>query len=290
MNRPRRKTGFVLVLILLLVVICGTVLASSARRCGQAALQAAAAQRDLQCRWGGSSSSLSLLSAADAVLENARRPRQAPPAQATASITMGDMSFDLLLSDESAKANMNTLAQRYQADGAGLLASLDRLQAGSRRMLPVDLHAPPVGAATSQPARYESFDQVFVVRPEELVGPDAAGVARRLTFWSQDRVNIRRADMAVLRELLQGRLNESQLVLLDQFRCTTKDFTAADVLAHLELTEGQVDELNSLTTDVSDSFSVWVTARVAGRAWHHLYVLQAGAEGSTAPRRWAYEW
>ena len=55
MRPSRRRSGFVLVMVLVVLAIAATVLAATARRSCALALRAGAAQRDLQVRWAATS-------------------------------------------------------------------------------------------------------------------------------------------------------------------------------------------------------------------------------------------
>jgi hypothetical protein len=53
MRRRPNNPGFVLLMALAILVIAGTILAASARRCCRRAIDAGSAQQDLQVHWGG---------------------------------------------------------------------------------------------------------------------------------------------------------------------------------------------------------------------------------------------
>lgn len=284
MRRQPRQSGVVLVLVLVVVLVCGVVLASAARRSGQAALQANAALRDLQFRWGAASCQSAVLPQAEALLNEERKLRAPVVAQTRRSLVLGGMTFDLIAGDESAKANVNQLA-RLHDNSAGLTVALKRVQADSRP-LPIDLRPlldPSIDAA-GQPNWYGSFDQAFTLRgPADLagtVGGTSASACQRVTVWGTGRVNIRRADVAVMREALTGLLSESDLAALDAWRRERLDFTRADAWAHLQLTKEQIDNLASLTTDTSKCHSLWVLARGRGRTWYRLYVEEQVDDGA----------
>ena len=128
MKRKRRQSGFVLLLVLVVLAVGGTLLTIAARRCGQDAIRAAAAQRDLQLRWGQWSCQTTLLPVADQMMQDLDAERDAhaaPSCELRQQVRLGELEFTLLVGDESAKANVNTLAARgveFIGPDKGLLA------------------------------------------------------------------------------------------------------------------------------------------------------------------------
>lgn len=284
-----------LVLVLVVVALCGVLLTASARRCGQRALQAVEAQRSLQFRWGASSCQAVILGNAEERLNNAWQPGADPPAEVRDHLVLGGMEFGLILSDETAKANLNVLAEQYARNSAGLLASIGKLQAGGRRVLSVEMRPLPLKTDEEEilPIRYKSFDQAFVTRsPSEFTdagGSESTLARRRMTCWGPAQVNLRRAEIPVLREVLAGIVTESQLAALADWRKKDPEYTLSDALVHMQLTEEQIDQMIPLTIEASNCHSVWVFAKGPARQWHRLYVRQAD-EGADAPQRWTFAW
>lgn len=268
-------------MVLLVLVICGTVMAAAARRSGQMALQATIAQQDIQFRWGASSCQLTLLPAAEQFLNQQPATISGPLGEASGVVVLGKMPFILLVSDETAKVNVNRLSQQYDRNTAGLLASIGRLQAGGRGVLGVELYGSLVPAATTQaasmPTQYESYEQVFAIHhPSELIGEWADGTMARqhMTLWGGGQVNLRRADRAVLREALAGHITESQLAALDRYRREHKDVTVQQIFALIKPTDDQAAALAPLVTEESDCHSLWVVAKGPARNWYRLYIAQ----------------
>jgi hypothetical protein len=281
----------VLLLVLMVVAVCGTVLAAATRRSGQSAVQANSALRELQFRWGAVSCWSAARPLADRLLDEGRTMGAPASCEARRTVVLGGMTFHLTVGDESAKANVNWLWQRHE--DAGLAIILGRLQADTRQPLRVELRpqveAPDGGVAAE---RYVSFDQVFVLRgPADLVGAPrgpTAAACRRLTFWGPGQVNLRRADLAVLREVFAGLLTESHLAALDKLRREQPDLAPTEALARLQLTKEQSDQVMPLVSDSVECFSLWVVAELQPRSWYRLFV-QMGEDGPDA-QRWTLAW
>jgi len=296
MRRCPRKSGFVLLLILVLVAICGIAMAATARRYGEKIMQSNAAVKELQFRWGACSCQRTILPQANGLLIEQCKPKATPPALMCHQVMLGGMRFNLVVGDECAKSNVNLLAKQH--DDAGMLACVRRLQGDDRRLLNVELS--PLADADAPaddsafPIKYEGFEQLFAIRhPSELGLQSLGGVSacRRLTFWSDGQVNLWRADIPVLRETLQGLLTESNLVALDELRRKTavKDLDRGKAFAKMQLTDEQTTALMPLIRETSDCFSLWVYVQGANRSWYRLYVQRQDGGGNNA-KQWVFAW
>jgi hypothetical protein len=293
-TRPR-QSGFVLVLILLVLAICGTIMAASARRCGQLGLQASRQVRDLQFRWGASSCQATLLQAAERIFEDRRKSGKAIGAEISASLTLGKMRFQLILSDESAKANVNLLAAQYGGNSAGLIASIGRLQADGPDILPTELR-PTRNVDPNEidmPVRYENFDQVFAINgAAELAGAGKrqGDTARsRITFWADGRINTNRAELPVMREVLAGLVTDLQLNEWDKMRRSEKGFSMITGFGQLQLTNDQAAAVAARITDLSVCYGLWVVANDGTRDWRRFYVELIDPSAASPPR-WSFAW
>lgn len=318
MRRPSRHAGFVLLMVLVLVLLAATVLAATARHALSRNVAAGAAQRELQRRWGARSCRDAFLARAEVLLTEAvaNDPVEIKPFLRR-SITLGRMTFDVTLADEQAKADVNRLAEDRGKEG--LASALRALQSGQTDLLEVALRptpsARPAPASRStrrrrsraarirrrlrrEPAQppaatgpaYGSFDQVFAFNhPRALFGQnDAPAVADRITFWTDGRLNYRRAERNVLREALAPVLGEGEIALLVDFRERHPDGTLGEALRRLKLTKRQRDALGPLLTDASGCHSVRIVTRGQTRDWIVLYVAPAGSDAATST--WSFEW
>ena len=327
MHERNRQPGMALLMVLVILAVAGTVLAMSARSSCERAILAATAQRNLQLKWGTLSCRAVYLPTAEQLLNKARQDDGPPPVTVRRSITLGGVSFRLLLADQQAKAGANLIAARRR--DAGLAASLRVLLADQKRPLKIELRpsAPPAGLISSVPRRYASFDQLFAAAdPADLVdfqGPGGKAAFDRVSPWGSGKVNVRRASRTVMREVLKGVLNEEELDKLCRLRQRRPRFSLEEFFLQLELTvEGgkdgssQTNEeseknkqklqrrlkvLRDALTTQSRCHSLWVTARERNerieafkkdgpaRLWHRLYVVQEGDAENDAGE-WTFTW
>jgi hypothetical protein len=284
-------------MVLVVLSVAAVVMTLAARRYAQDVLAAGAAQSELQVRWGMLSCRATVLPQADKLLADRRTPQDPVAAETEAYVLLGGTRFRLIIADELAKANVNLLALR---DGdAGLALSLNRLQvtgqAGLSRLLPIELRPTPdpPWAGAGPPARYGSFDQLFILHsPSELLSPDdEAGdtARRRLTCWGAGVVNFKRAEAAVLAEILAPALSASNVARLDQYRRSHPGCTLGQAISSFPLRREQIQEVYRVVAEESDTFSLWVQAEGRTRSWYGFYVQRPGATPDE-PLTWTFTW
>jgi len=302
MRHRRRKSGFVLLMVLVVLAISATFLASAARRSCDLALRAGSSHQQLQVKWGTLSCQAACLPAAERFLERANQPGQDPVREVRRSVALGGVKFHLILSDEQAKANVNRLV-RHRGDTT-LPSILRKLQIDRRRPLPVRLRpgqaspaAPergpaPQGPAGPEPAPYASFEQLFAfTHPSELAGPTQAeeSVVSRVTCWGSGRLNFRRAETAVLREALAGILTETEIAKLGAFRRGEPECTLAKAVEHLALSKDKAKALDQAATEASQCHGLWVIAQGPTRSWYSFHIVATRGGGADAGG-WTLTW
>lgn len=290
MRARKTKPGFILLMVLAVLAVGGTMLAIAARRCGQDAIRAGAAQRDLQVRWGQVSCQATLLPVAGQLLQeqdDQRQPNCPAACEVRQSVTLGELTFTLIVGDENAKANVNVLnnqtgGENTLAAQAALRDSLAKLQADDLRPLPAQLRPLDDSALddSPRPIRYPTYDRVLALNhPFDLAGnseDEGAAIRRRMTCWGSGQLNLRRAELPAMQAVLGPYLNNAQMALLDQARAAPKSNVQTS-LSQLQLTKSQMERVSPLVTDASDSCTLWIIAQGRNRSWYRLCVI----DGST---------
>jgi len=284
--------GYVLLMVLVVLAVAGSLLGLAARRTGEKVLSAGIAERDLQRRWAQKTLEAGCLPRAEAILRR-HKPEDGPvPASVWTTLDLGGVAWDVVVSDEQAKANVNRLAA--ERDGRALVrASLARLSDGR---WPLQILLRPVlqqtGAIRSPPLRYASLEQVYAsASPRDLLGAgaDRRGPSERVTCWGNGKVHLRRADRTVLREALGAALSEHQLARLIALREEMPEAGLATLLTELELEDEVQAAVRDRLTEVSACHSVWLVARGRTRRWYRLAVDQGGDAANDAGR-WTFLW
>ena len=287
----RHDNGYALLIVLTVLAVSSSVLAIAARRAAREASETAFAHRELQVRWGCASLEYALLPEASAILADAESRQKQPRSDVGGDVTLGGMVFRVLLADEGAKANVNAL--RRQGDDQALLRSLDRLQVDAPQRLAVRLRprAEPDITNPSLPAWYQSLDQLFDMdRPDVSSGAKAdCLILRRVTCWGSGQVNLHRADLAVIKEVLGRHVNPAQLALLDALRQSGKPFSAGQALLRMQMTTDRINAVLPLVTDVSRCYSMRIRVDDGLRQRRRLYVRQQATLGRRA-QFWSLEW
>lgn len=228
---PPRRPGYVLVTVLALLVLSATLMVAVSRAALRHAAAARLAQDDLQHRWGVISCRRAVLNHADQILAIANRSLgRVNLARVDATVKLGNQSFDLIVSDEQAKANINALLEeadvtrvesrlRQSLSGTGLLNAVRLRPTAGPIFLPAPedpAAPPPVPPPTTGPApptqtsllrlstapRVAGLGQVFEGAPvakwlRPSAGSDYSAIDL-ITLWGTGAVNIRRTSTAAL--------------------------------------------------------------------------------------------
>jgi type II secretory pathway component PulK len=302
MARGTRRTGFALLMSLVLVLLMGTVLAGLAWRSMTGALEARGAAEELQRRWAVTSLRAALLDHVEELLSEAelgdekgggawqaeKQPRKAVAAIRVTCQLAGE-DYELVLTDEQAKLNVNALmAEAGRVKAQAIVARLAAASDGqSGQNVAMNLRAVTASKGTPNAKGLSgvgAYGQVFeAASPESLVGDgQTPGLADAITCWGSGRVNVRRASDAVLAQACERVLG----------RAGARDLLAArrkDPFCELPTMLGQLagtddkqrQQLRGCLTDQSTCHGLWVIARGEQRSWFALAVGmdQAGTSG-----------
>jgi hypothetical protein len=298
-RRRKSNRGFVLLLVLVILAIAATVLASLTRANCDRALDAAGRRRSVQRRWALASLEQLLTDSAEMLLAAEETERERPVAHTSDALQLADLKIRYTLSDEQAKANVNHLAE---ASGmADVAMSIRELQAEAPRVLPVLLRPakPDASLITPAPQIYSSYEQLFALqRPEQLLdletGRQIAGW--NITCWGSGRLHYKRSSRQVLRRRLAGLLNETQIETFVTFLAEHPDCTKSEALDAIDLgrlprkkREQIRGELEDILTEASGCFALWLVADDGRRTWLRLTVRQ-DADDRIDKRTWRFTW
>lgn len=325
MNDRSRQSGFVLLMALVLVLLAGVTLAAVARRSMVGALESETAADALKRRWAVRSCRRTLLGEAERILDEAERGAAEPEAaggdvvkggatgrggempsrsyandpirELRARFELAGIDYELVLTDEQAKLNVNALLAR--ADRAETQAVVSSLLAG----ISVQPGPPPTVRLRTLAGREQALEQrglrlkaggygqVFEdASPQRLLGDGrGSGLASRITLWGDGRVNLRRAPAVVVRQACRGKLAPGIVRALlearraDPYRDLDAMLSESDVLAEIDR-ETRAEIADHVTTR-STCHGMWLIARGEQRSWHTLAVGVRGAEPDSMQRR-----
>jgi type II secretory pathway pseudopilin PulG len=285
--------GFMLLMVLVTIVVVGVALTTTARRSLLASIAGAESQQAAQRHWGMISCQRVFLVAAPRIFEVsdrvARMPRgkkSAPPSKLQDRVLLGGNTFNLLLADEDAKADLNsiydfanqrecqraltrlcgpiaarTVALRPSRESLGVIQSRE-IESQSKGDAADDQSSPVVTASVATRA-FRSWGEVFdLVQVNRLAGDDRqlATMTRELTLFGTGKINLFRAsDEAIL--AVCGSVIEDGLAkrLLEKLRSTSLRETEL-ILEQTVIKEDDRKNLIDMLGESSNSFSLWIEA------------------------------
>ncbi len=310
-GRPR--DGYVLLVVIAVSVLVITALGTLAKQSLRRGLEAADAERSLQKRWGAFTLERVLLVDAPKVFalleETAAKltPGVPPPTTIRAALTLNGVTFDLLLADEDAKLNLNTLyhhvgEQRTQqaiseivGPGAGStmrLVPAVKPMMMSRESRRTTQESEEDGAELMIPDAFRSWGEIFDLGSMEAqIGSDAAlpNLTTDITCWGTGQLNIRRAsDQAILAVASSVVQDGGAQRLLTRYRESPK--ATLGVLLQTEISsQRNRDQLSTMLSEASTNFSVWIDASAKGSGSQRWFaVMRRDEEGVTRQTRFAH--
>ena len=323
--RGFRGRGQVLLLTLLLLALVAVALAGVSRASLSRALVASDAESRLQHRWAVISCQVTLLPRAEMILERTEESAGDPAVSTRLAVTLNDQVFELLVADEQAKVNINSIYVDHGRQNAEEVVK--NLVRASNNMVKIELD--PLPKTSSQDSAPQlpsigSLDQIFAqANVEDLIGTsEQPGAIQDVTCWGSGKLNFRRASTSALRQVCSGKLNRSQIEKLLDIRTEffqeslknhrvtenipfqndsnpdspepsevierSSQIELSKALEQLGLTSSQLEELDELLTDKSTCHSIWIVTRDDLRRYHWLAVAEAVTEGQVSTYNFAW--
>ncbi len=311
-SKPQRR-GYVLLVVLAVSVLVVTVLATLAKVSLRRGLQAADAQRSLQQRWGALTLEKSLLYRAPKVFELREKiaaqqtPGLPPTPFLRTAVSIGGVTFDMLLADEDAKLNLNSL---YHHAGQREVEQAIAKIAGPAFAMAAELTpvTPPLllsrqsprllaGQDESEnereiPDAFRSWGEVFDLgRLRRATGIEAGLpiATTGITCWGSGQLNFRRAsDDAILAAAGSVIQDGGARRMLQRYR--KNPTSALGVLIETEVnTPANRRRLRGLLSETSTNFSLWIHASAkTGKPYQQFIVMSRDDEGVTRYQKFAY--
>ena len=310
------RPGYVLLVVLAVIVLVVTVLGLLAKVSLRRGIQSLDAETALQQRWGAYSLQRVLLNDAPTIFEKRDEKLLAlglegppPPPLIRSAVTFGGVTFDVMLSDEDAKLNLNAiyhhggpsqleqaLSQSVPLAGQAALrlrpATEPLLVGRTRDSLPVIETPDGEEKKPVIPPAFRSWGEVFDLAVlSRTIGSEAAlpNLTTDMTCWGSGHLNIRRASdnsiLAVLGSVIQD--GGAQRFLQRYRNNPATDFRAMMVT---EISNNrQRDRLAELVAEASTNFSLWIDASTkTGRPVRNFIVLRRDEEGVTQMEKFAH--
>jgi hypothetical protein len=297
-----RRRGYVLIVTLALLVLSATAMVVVGRMSLRQITVARQAQDDLQQRWGVISIRVAIMPFAEQILQTAEGIQKRAVPSMSSHIMLANQSFDVVISDEQAKANVNAMLGR--ANRNVVETRLRQVLAGQMsfklRLRPEPLPPPARGPVTRPatqpilPQQISGFGQIFDdANPQNLLMLRyiAVSPASMITCWGNGAINLRRASEASLRLMLSPpatNIDVSHLIAARDAMLSGKKpampaqsvsqaqipaLAPADPVRRMLSQAGASPDIASRLTLGSSCHSLWIVAQPAGREWYYLTVL-----------------
>jgi hypothetical protein len=287
-----QRSGYVLLLVLVTLVICAVTLMELTSRSQQVHADSLERLQNLQSRWGRLSCSRLLLREAAALFEAVEQNRSAPeeirgrefPAVLRESIRLGNQLFTIVLADESAKLNVNALRQLGRP-GSGTPTLRQALGPASFGLLR-DLDR------TARSPNLASWGEVFDLRQLHDGGGNArdmVDLTRGLTLWGSGELNLRRASALSLELACKSVVTDGLARRIVERRREAPTLNTDLLLRQTVINDADRAQLELLIGDGSQAFSVWVECSVGNQRSQHFTVLMSDAEGRRVTESFSFE-
>lgn len=291
--RAPRRSGIVLVFVLVILLIAGLSLVGFARKSLELARRAAEAQEDLQRRWGTRSCQRFGLANAEQILEGQPEGRTvAPwplPAWLQTPLTLGGIEFELRVSDEEAKLNLNALALRTR-EPQSLLTEIVQQQATASGLV-TRVRIPSLDPQGPPRALFQTWEQLFdlpLEREPALLAARLQAATTEITCWGSGQLNLRRAADPSVRRHCEGLVAEQVLAKVLAARRTHREPELESLLRELALKPSDVSLLTRLLTSQSRCHAIWITATTSRRQWTTLTLDRSGQGNPAAWESWTW--
>jgi hypothetical protein len=274
LHRASRR-GYVLVVALALLVLAATVMVGISRAAIRHASAAREVQADLQRRYGSISIRGAVLPRAESILANAEVRSGQPVPSLRGQIQLGSCRFEIIISDEQAKANLNRVLE-----GSGVQSVETRLReamSGTGLGRAVHVRTAPGRPLTGIGQVLDLTD----VSSSQLLDGNRYGAAplALVTLWGDGRINLRRASNASARLALAPPLStiEVERLLAGAIaKRAPQPGEATDPLTRLLAevnVQGSVQGQSIGLTLGSTCHSICVISNDGRRPWSELEIL-----------------
>lgn len=306
MTMLHKQSGYVLLLTLLVLAMAGVALAAVSTQSLQHTTLAMQQQRDLQRRWTFRSASETLLPMAETVLTQAEADAEKPAARSVIQLTLGGQATRLIVSDEQAKANLNTLLARrgerkLQRDlmnhlrrtHPNIIVQLKPLEFKDadakdvKKPAPQDRAWPALGSFGQVFAEFESSELIA-----QETGAVSIGLADQITLWGDGALHFQRASASAMRLTTAPIMTHADVDQLIRLRDQSPGLGAAHAMHLIDAAPQQSQGVVRLMTNQSHCHSLWIIIDDGDRRWRQLTVSDQSKQNDddTEPRDWLYRW
>jgi hypothetical protein len=275
-NRRPGRQGFLLVTVVVLLAIVTVMLARLSMWSMREAASSLEAERQLRQRWAATSMQAHCLRSPRSLAwfaSEATDEAEIQPHIFTTQIQLGGDRWRVVVSDESAKVNMNKLIAERPADEVQQL--VHELLGPTA---PIELK-PIAERPMSDSGGSKRLERWFHCPTSQNQARAFAAGASKITLWGDGRLNIYRASDSTLDALWRRLFGRAAPSELHAMRRSTPGLSWDQIASRLALREAQREVASRWFTTRSHTTSVWLLSETDRRIPAHLYVRW----GTSAP-------
>ncbi|MEM8733614.1 MAG: hypothetical protein AAGG44_05315 [Planctomycetota bacterium] len=263
----RNRSGYVLLLVIVLLVIAATLTVRFANEVMTTNLATLRSVKHMQAKWGKLSCERVILPMADSVFERLNQPGSKGPVwQIQQTTDLGNQRIQLVLTDESAKASLGNLMR--DESGRGALSKMQRLVSPSLASALEFPAGPGLGnqLASSVQKKSPGIEAIASLPEIRRLGGERRLVEflDKVTVWWDGPINLNRADDEALLATCETVLTRGRS---QRFLTTLRESPTVDVEVLLQRVVKNEDEqrrLRPLLSDASFAFALWSESRRVG--------------------------
>jgi len=283
-------SGYVLLLTLTLITLSGLLLTGIARHSLDLSLEARMAQSELQLRWIDISCSRVALKNANEILrvpngsqrtsadEPASQPKWRPISSRGGTIVLGEYDVQLLVAEESAKVDVNTLLESLDPSQARI--AIHRMTRGGAQTL--SLRNLPARGKKRQ-RHIHTWGQLFAPVQGGDIMSFPRGLresTRELTCWSGGKLNVQSASAQAIHEICAIHGNKSIASQLIAARAENPSINLRTALRESDLDPRDRSKLRKVLTDRPQCYSLWIFSKSSGRKQYQFRIARARNSGA----------
>lgn len=279
---------------LALITLAAILLTGIARYSLAIALDASAAEENLQRRWAELTCQRVLLTNAASIftpidpVESKDSPPSLLPTEIRGQLRLGRITLVFCLAAENAKANVNVVAD--EGGKAKLQQAIRDLSLGD---IPISVRLlPNKDSAREFPlSQYESWGQVFAL-DEEVATHDIPELVMtstgQLTCWGNGRLDLRRASDGAVSTICGLAVGESVVKQLLKARSEVPDWKLSQLLIELKLPEKELTQLKNLLEENTSCYSLWIRSSSGKRVGYGLFIRDESTDSKK--HYWTFIW
>lgn len=294
--------GFMLVMTLVLLAIVGTTAVAMARRSMAQSTAAIQAENDLQRVWGMRSVMTLLAGSAEQVIEAAQARQDQPIRSVHFQVTLNRVPLRILLTDEQARPNVDTLADHLGTSQAQsrIMRLMGEEQTSFDEMIPVRLRplerttlalAGRDVASRSWP-RFVGYSAVFEKQDLAVVTglTEASETGTAITCWGDGRLHWTRATPQAIAAVCEDLIGLHHIQTLVRLRQEQPGLGSQEAVGRLNLPHQLQDRLRGRFTDQSRCHAVILSLVQGSRRHTAMRVEEIRQDGSLAQHSYEQSW